>query len=529
MESGGKDEAKTLRHEMQGQTSSQGSESKTGKIESEREKEIEIVKLFRQHGLMIKQSAVDELREKAQDSLMEIIKKIKETHTGELIFVTETDLKVATQEIKLPDFADVSRAPDFRPMAKEYGHEFKVNYDRDISGRSRCGGDISDFVKNVNDRFQKLKKILESRPSTNTVVKLGRANKMVGERVRVIGMVSRKNVTKKGHLSLELEDEVDTLFVLVLKDDETAFDKAAKLVKDDVVAIDVRVGVNYCMAEEITWPDMPVKPKKTIEKDLSIGFISDMHIGSKYFMDKHFERMLKWLKGSGPNKEIAEKIGYILIAGDSADGIGNYPKQEKDLVIKDVFEQYKLVHDLLEMVPDHIKTILIPGNHDAVRLAEPQPALNKDMLGKLPNVTSIGNPGFINIEGFDTILYHGVSIGSMTANVPGLTPAKPEEAVVELLKRRHLAPIYDENDIAPEHTDYHHIENCDIINTGHMHKNGYTEYRGCVVVTSGTWQALTEYQVKQGHVATPCMLPVYNLKEGRVRHVDFNGEEIKVL
>ncbi|MEM2974054.1 MAG: metallophosphoesterase, partial [Candidatus Micrarchaeia archaeon] len=289
------------------------------------------------------------------------------------------------------------------------------------------------------------------------------------------------------------------------------------------------VGANYCMAEDITWPDMPVKPKKTVEKDISIAFVSDLHIGSKFFFDKQFERMLKWLSGMGPYKDAAERIGYMFIAGDVADGIGNYPKQEKDLAVKDIFEQYQIVEKILELVPDHIKIILIPGNHDAVRLAEPQPAIGKDLLGNLPNVVSIGNPGFVNVEGFESILYHGVSLGSIIANVPGLTPAKPEEAVVELLKRRNLAPIYDENDIAPEHLDYHYIDNCDIINTGHMHKNGYTEYRGCVVVASGTWQDLTEYQVKQGHVATPCILSVYNLKDGRVAQFDFSGDEIKML
>jgi len=499
-------------------------------IEPQKEKkEIEIVKLFRKHGLFINSGAIGELKEKNIEIILEIIEKLKELHKEDMVMIGETELKEVTQEIKLPGFADISRPSGFRPLAKELGHDFKIHTERDISGKSKCGGDIEDFVKNVNDRFMRIKSILESRPSQNQVVKLERAKSQVGDLIRVIGMVMRKNVTKKGHLSLEIEDETGTLFILILRDDKEAFEKANKVIKDDIIAIDVKVGTNFCMAKDITWPDMPVKAKKTIEKDLSIAFISDMHIGSKYFCDKEFERMIKWLNGMGPHKEVAEKIGYILMAGDVVDGIGNYPKQEYDLVVKDVFEQYRLAQKMFEMIPDHIKIILIPGNHDAVRLAEPQPALKEEMIGKLPNVISIGNPGFANVEGLETILYHGVSIGSMSANVPGLTPARPEEAVVELLKRRNLAPIYDENDIAPEHSDYHFIGNCDMINTGHMHKNGYTEYRGCVVVTSGTWQWLTEYQVKQGHVATPCVLPIYNLKEGRIVHLNFAEEQIKML
>ena len=497
--------------------------------DEEKNKEIKIVGLFREKGLLIKPSIIGELKEKSQEEILEIIGKLKDLHREELVFIDEIELKEVTQEIKLPSFADISRPSDFKPLAKEFGHDFKVYKERDVTGKSKCGGNIEDFVKNVNDRFQKLKDILESRPSNNKKAKAERAKKLVGETVRVIGMVMRKNETKKGHISLEIEDETGTLFILVLKDDKEAFEKAKKIIKDDVIAIDIKVGTNFCMAKDVTWPDMPVKNKRTIEKDLSIGFISDMHIGSKYFCDKEFERMLKWLNGVGPHKEIAEKIGYILIAGDLVDGVGNYPKQEYDLAIKDVFEQYKLVQELFKMVPDHIKIILIPGNHDAVRLSEPQPAISKEMLGDIPNFVSIGNPGFANIEGFETILYHGVSLGSMSSNIPGLTPAKPEEAVVELLKRRNLAPIYDECDIAPEHSDYHYIDKCDMINTGHMHKNGYTEYRGTVVVASGCWQWLTEYQVKQGHVATPCLMPVYNLKEGRITHLDFKNEDIKLL
>ena len=533
MDSGGNNEISTLEHGTQAKDNKEKTaNTKPASLEASIEKnkdKMEIVKLFRDHGLMINTSAVEELKEMNLDELLDIIGRIKELHKEDLFFVNEKELREAQQGIKVPDFADVSRPPDFRPLAKEFGHEFRVHTDKDITGKSKCSGEIGDFVKNVNDRFSKLKGVLESRPSKNNVVKLERANKLVGEFVRVIGMVSRKNVTKKGHLSLEIEDENTALFILVLKDDEEVFDKANKLVMDDVIAIDVKVGANYCMAKDITWPDMPVKAKKTIDKDLSIAFISDMHIGSKYFCAKEFERMIKWLKGAGQYKEIAEKIGYLLVVGDVADGIGNYPRQEYDLVVKDVFEQYKLVHEFLEMMPDHIKIIIIPGNHDSVRLSEPQPAIREEMIGKLPNVTSIGNPGFVNIEGFETILYHGVSIGSITSNIPGMSPAKPEEAVVELLKRRCLSPIYDESNVAPEHSDYHFIDKCDIITTGHMHKNGYTEYRGCVVVASGTWQVLTEYQVKQGHVATPCILPAYNLKDGRVSHLDFKEENIKLI
>jgi DNA polymerase II small subunit len=326
---------------------------------------------------------------------------------------------------------------------------------------------------------------------------------------------------------IEIEDETGVVPVLVLNDKRTGgcFEKAGRVVNDEVIAIDIKTSQNFNFAVDIIWPEMPISEKKKTEKDISIAFLSDMHFGSKMFCGKEFEAMLKWLNGVGEGKEIAEKVGYLLVAGDLIDGIGIYPKQEKELVIKDVYDQYKLLADMFELVPDHIKVVIAPGNHDAVRLAEPQPAIPEEMF---PVEYSLSNPGRLTIEGLKTIINHGSSLNSLIYSIPGLSFSKPEEAAVELLKRRNLCPIYDGNDIAPEHNDYLFVKDCDILHTGHLHKNGYNEYRGCVAVASGTWQRLTEYQIKQGHVATPCVLQVYNLKEARITEVDFNGEP-KVL
>jgi DNA polymerase II small subunit len=56
---------------------------------------------------------------------------------------------------------------------------------------------------------------------------------------------------------------------------------------------------------------------------------------------------------------------------------------------------------------------------------------------------------------------------------------------------------------------------------GHVHKNGYEKYRGIVLINSGTWQARTEFQVKQGHIPSPCILPVYDMHKGEISVVNF--------
>ena len=56
-------------------------------------------------------------------------------------------------------------------------------------------------------------------------------------------------------------------------------------------------------------------------------------------------------------------------------------------------------------------------------------------------------------------------------------------------------------------------------NTGNIHlvTNPVT-----LVLNSGTWQARTAFQIKQGHIPTPAILPVYEAKTRNLNLIDFN-------
>ena len=51
---------------------------------------------------------------------------------------------------------------------------------------------------------------------------------------------------------------------------------------------------------------------------------------------------------------------------------------------------------------------------------------------------------------------------------------------------------------------------------GDMHHNGYGSYRNITVINNGTWQGQTNFQVKLGHVPTPGIVPVLELKTGKI-------------
>jgi len=239
-------------------------------------------------------------------------------------------------------------------------------------------------------------------------------------------------------------------------------------------------------------------------------------------MEGYMKEFLDWVNGRNGAEDLASKLKYIIVAGDLVDGIGIYPNQEKELTVTDIYKQYNLFDDFINSLPDHITTIVIPGNHDAVRRGEPCPALGSEYLKS--DVISLGNPSTVLIEGLRHVIYHGTSIDSMISAMSHLSYKRPEMVMEEFLKRRHLSPIYGGNLIIPEKVDYLIIdEEPDVLHVGHIHKNGYGYYRGTLMINSGTFQARTEFQIKQGHIPTPGIVPVYEMKYARLKTLNFAG------
>jgi DNA polymerase II small subunit len=205
-----------------------------------------------------------------------------------------------------------------------------------------------------------------------------------------------------------------------------------------------------------------------------------------------------------------------VLAGDVVDGIGVYPRQEEELLIDDIFKQYEAAAKLLAQIPEHIKIIIAPGNHDAVRPAEPQPAISKNLAGGLYELNSVmvGNPARISIHGVDFLVYHGRSFDDIVAAVPGLDRHNPTSIMIKLLQKRHLAPIYGgRTAISPEQQDYMVVEEVpDVFHCGHIHVQGYTRYREVSVINSGTFQEMTNYMRQLGVKPTPGIVPVLDLQ-----------------
>jgi DNA polymerase II small subunit len=274
-------------------------------------------------------------------------------------------------------------------------------------------------------------------------------------------------------------------------------------------------------------PDIPDHLPNKSKSEAYAVLISDLHVGSKYFMKREFLRFLDWLSSSSDD-DIVKKIKFLCVGGDLIDGIGIFPNQDKELLEIDAVKQMSHAAQLLAKVPKHIKVIMIPGNHDLGRRALPQPAIPRKDLGErfysLENCMMLGNPAFVELNGVKVLMYHGQGLDDIIATTPGLSYSKPAEAMKVLLKARHLAPIYGERTpIAPEQEDMMVItEVPDIFHSGHVHVVDVQSYRGTLVVNSGAWQSQTKYQQTMGITPTPGVAVIVNLATLQPVMYDFN-------
>ncbi|TLZ68352.1 MAG: DNA-directed DNA polymerase II small subunit [Methanobacteriota archaeon] len=384
---------------------------------------------------------------------------------------------------------------------------------RDITGHSTCEGTLEDFTRYFRHRFQVLRGMLRHRRELAGAQDIGKARRSTRE-VRLIGIVADIRTTKNGHRILELEDETERIPVLLPSNSAVAQEP---VVSDEVLGVVGTVnGKGLLIAASLVRPDLPTtKPFPAVPGHARVAFMSDIHVGSRTFLTEKWSKVSDWL---GSADEVARSIRYLVVSGDVVDGIGVYPRQDEELTIDDIYGQYEALARMIGALPDRLAVVMLPGNHDAVRPAEPQPAFPLS-IQKLfdSNVIFAGNPSLISLEGIRVLAYHGRSMDDLVSSIPGLSYQRPIDGMKAMLRMRHLAPIYGgKTPIAPEAEDHLIIDEIpDIFATGHVHAVGVDQYRGVVLVNSSTWQAQTPYQKMRNIDPTPARLPIVDLGTGQ--------------
>ena len=466
--------------------------------------------------------------EKPKVKTSESQKEVKKTPQSIESLKKDTDVKekVINKEIEEASETVKDTKVKFKRNLEKTNVEYDFKIIQDTSKKSYTSGEIENLISYFKSRYEKLSNILQRRPELKTYTKIADIQEDQTDLILIV-MVREIRSSKNGHKIVEFEDDTGNISVLFSQKNEELFAEAEKLVRDEVVGIVARKSNdrNFAFGQEIINPGVLRIPEK--EMDFGIVFLSDVHIGSLTFLEDAFNRFIDWINceyGDEKQRQVAEDVKYLIIGGDIVDGIGVYPNQDKELAIKDITEQYNEAARFLGNIRSDIKIIIAPGNHDASRVAEPQPAVPEEYakaLYELDNVEFISNPGVVSLDGINVLIYHGRSFDDLVMAVKDFSHERNDLLMEELLKKRHLAPIYGERTpLASELEDYLVIDEIpDVFHTGHVHINTYRKFKGIHLINSGTFQTQTEFQKIYNIEPTPAEVPI--LHKGKYIHYKF--------
>ena len=376
-------------------------------------------------------------------------------------------------------------------------------------------------------RFNKLRQIMSDRPESKKVKDIESVKSITknDDELYVWGLVtdrkSDRNITK-----ITVEDPTSSMEIVVFEGDLK--DAADTLLMDQFAMFKIVPAKNGgFFAKDIILPDIPEHTTNRSKTETYAVFLSDLHVGSKFFMEEELSEFIKWISSADP---IARKIRFVVIGGDLIDGVGVFPGQDKVLDQLTTEDQLQKTFEVLDKIPKHIKVFLISGNHDAGRKALPQPAIPKMYNSELwdrENFFMLGNPSLVSLNGVKVLMYHGQSIDDVVRTTPGVSYDKPAAVMRHFLKARHLSPIYgSRTPIAPETEDMMVIDAVpDIFHSGHVHFVGLDMYKGVLIVNSGAWQRQTDFQESVGITPTPGMAIIVNLQTMKVYQKDFRVRE----
>ena len=461
-----------------------------------------------------------------------------ETFLNILRYKSDGEVKIKIDSV----LEDLKKQPKLKLESSEsFTHDVIVvkQYKENVKKR-----EVADFVSYFKARYESLKKILMNRPELKNVMSINRVlNKNNNEEISVIGLISDIGHTKNGNIILEIEDLSGKIKCIISKSKKDVYEDSLDLVSDQVVGVVGNNSKDVIFVSNVIWPDIPANNKmKKFDRDCYAVFTSDIHVGSRMFLEKEFLNFIKWLNrdyGDEEQREIAKNVKYLFLGGDLVDGVGIHPGQEAGLVIKDVIKQYEKFSEYINLIDKNIKIIAIGGNHDAIRLAEPQPIIDKKFaksIYELGNIQLFTNPSTVNIlssenfEGFNILMYHGSSYPFLADNVESIRINgrldRADLIMKHNLKARHLGPTHNSIQYVPDKEEDHLVIDKvpDFYLSGHIHKTTALNYRGVTLIGAGCWTEQTADQEKRGIVPDPAKILVVNLRTREVKVLNFKND-----
>ena len=219
--------------------------------------------------------------------------------------------------------------------------------------------DENGFLKLFRSRYEKSLKILAMRPDSKRIKKIEKIkqeynkkrsmntsnrrndeeslnNSSNAETILLAGLLMSRR-QQKNMVEVTIDDMSGALSAVATTDDLR--NQISMLVLDQMVMLEIeskKRGRQDFLIRSVISPEIPEHIPNKSRSESYVLLTSDLHIGSKYFMEAEFLRFIEWLSS---DDDIGSKVKFLCIAGDIIDGVGIYPNQDKELKEIDASKQ----------------------------------------------------------------------------------------------------------------------------------------------------------------------------------------------
>ncbi|MEN3048082.1 MAG: metallophosphoesterase [Candidatus Caldarchaeales archaeon] len=428
------------------------------------------------------------------------------------LFATESELEELLSRIrsKLPrgsvlDERTISElVPSGRPETptsvepKEVRPEAELRVISPTYEDLRIEGTYEEFQAHRASRYAGLRSLLEARGLALRSVRELLESGQEGYAACAVNDVRSSD----GRFVLRLEDPSGVWTAFAPAKDRRLTERLELLARDMVVAVRAVGKGGRIVVRDVVFPEVSTSRNAFRGPDVRVCVVSDVHVGSSKFEREAFEEFLNWLSDEWE----ALNVRYLVVNGDLVDGVFVYPGQREELELKSLREQFAEAGRLLSRVPREVKVVYIPGNHEPVRKALPQPPIPREyrtVLDPEGRFEYAGNPALMELGGARLLFSHGQTMDDVIQLSSRFSYSGLREDIGDLmevfLRCRHLAPAVEVTPVLPLPRDPLLIEEVpDVLAMGHVHVAAVRSYRGVRLVNSGTWQGQTRLQRSVG-------------------------------
>ena len=297
---------------------------------------------------------------------------------------------------------------------------------------------VQSYVQHFTTRYEKISKLLLKRLGLLNLMSIGKISPRA-KNFSIIGIVREKDNVQK---TVVLEDQTGELLVYF---DDGCLEEFRQILPDEVLGVVCEkketVGV-----KKVIWPNLSLK--KDVSKtahDVYCAFLSDLHMDNAKFNKTAYEKFLDWV-GSVKYKKF-----YIFVLGDVS--------SKKD-DIKNLFSD----------LPQSSFKIFLKGEMDP----------DVEMWDLV-----LPTPSFIRLENsVSLLLCHGEFLTNYSNIWKDLPPTM---VMLNLLKKRHINPVFEFNPRIYEHDPFLLGAVPDIFVSGHFHIPSLMNYKGTTIMSTGSF------------------------------------------